>query len=67
MTADIDTKRYCWLHEGLHRLDYTPSPLTYLFRDPIMPPPMLTVALICGTGACFGIRRLRCQGVTARQ
>jgi uncharacterized iron-regulated membrane protein len=66
-TADADDRWYRWLHEGLHRLDFTPTLRTHPFRNLIMLPLMLGVTLVCGTGAWLGIRRPRRQGVTARQ
>jgi uncharacterized iron-regulated membrane protein len=56
MTADIDARRYRWLHEGLHRLDFTPALRMGPFRNLIMLPLMLGVTLVCGTGAWLGIR-----------
>jgi len=58
MVADSDGRWYRWLHEGLHRLDFTPSLRGSTFRKLVMLPLMLGVTLICGTGAWLGIRRL---------
>jgi len=58
MTADADNRWYRWLHEGLHRLDFTPALRGGTFRTLVMLPLLLGVTLICGTGAWLGIRRL---------
>jgi uncharacterized iron-regulated membrane protein len=65
--VDGDARGYRWLHEGLHRLDFTPALRRRPLWDLVMLPLMLGVTLVCGTGAWLGIRRLRHQGVTARQ
>jgi hypothetical protein len=58
-TSDMHDRWYRWLHEGLHRLDFTPALRTGTFRTLVMLPLMLGVTLVCGTGAWLGIRRLR--------
>jgi hypothetical protein len=58
MAADADSRWYRWLHEGLHRLDFTPALRGGTFRTLVMLPLMLGVTLVCGTGAWLGIRWL---------
>ena len=66
-TADADDRWYRWLHEGLHRLDFTPVLRTRPLWELIMLTLMLGVTLVCATGAWLGLRRLLRQGVTALQ
>jgi hypothetical protein len=65
--ADADDRWYRWLHEGLHRLDFTPALRSRPVWDLVMLPLILGVTLVCATGAWLGLRRLARQGVTARQ
>jgi uncharacterized iron-regulated membrane protein len=58
MVADSDGRWYRWLHEGLHRLDFTPALRGDTFRTLVMLPLLLGVTLVCATGAWLGIRRL---------
>ncbi len=58
LAADVDGRWYRWLHEGLHRLDFTPAFRGGTFRGLIMLPLLLGVTLVCGTGAWLGLRRL---------
>jgi len=57
-TSDTDDRWFRWLHEGLHRLDFTPALRNGMFRTLAMLPLMLGVTLVCGTGAWLGLRRL---------
>jgi hypothetical protein len=57
-TSDSDDRWYRWLHEGLHRLDFTPELRSGAFRTLVMLPLMLGVTLVCGTGAWLGVRRV---------
>ena len=56
---DGNSRWYRWLHEGLHRMDFTPLLRTRPLWDVIMWVLMSAVATICCTGAILGIRRLR--------
>ena len=66
-TADADDRWYRWLHEGLHRLDFTPALRSRPLWDLMMLTLMLGVTAVCVTGTWLGLRRLARQGVTARQ
>ncbi len=57
--VDADSRWYRWLHEGLHRMDFTPALRTRPLWDVIMLILMSGVAMITCTGAVLGIRRLR--------
>ena len=57
-TSDSDDRWYRWLHEGLHRLDFTPTLRSGAFRALVMLPLLLGATLVCGTGAWLGLRRL---------
>ena len=61
-TSDTDDHWYRWLHEGLHRLDFTPALRSGTFRALVMLPLLLGATLVCGTGAWLGLRRLLRQG-----
>jgi hypothetical protein len=54
---DGDDRWFRWLHDGLHRLDFTPALRNGAFRTLVMLPLMLGVTLICGTGTWLAIRR----------
>jgi uncharacterized iron-regulated membrane protein len=56
--VDADARLYRWLHEGPHRLDFTPALRRRPFWDLIMLPLMLGVTAVCGTGVWLGLRRL---------
>ncbi|HEX4508268.1 MAG TPA: PepSY domain-containing protein [Alphaproteobacteria bacterium] len=60
--SDSDDRWYRWLHEGPHRLDFTPALRNGAFRTLVMLPLLLGATLVCGTGAWLGIRRLMRQG-----
>jgi uncharacterized iron-regulated membrane protein len=66
-TADGDDRWYRWLHEGLHRFDFTPALRNRPLWDMVMLTLMLGVTAVCATGTWLGLRRLIRQGVTARQ
>jgi hypothetical protein len=55
---DGNSRWYRWLHEGLHRMDFTPMLRTRPLWDVIMWMLMCAVTMICFTGAILGIRRL---------
>jgi uncharacterized iron-regulated membrane protein len=56
--VDGNSRWYRWLHEGLHRMDFTPMLRTRPLWDVIMWILMCAVTTICFTGAVLGIRRL---------
>jgi hypothetical protein len=56
--VDGNSRWYRWLHEGLHRMDFTPMLRTRPLWDVIMWMLMCAVTMICFTGAILGIRRL---------
>ncbi len=56
---DSNSRWYRWLHEGLHRMDFTPTLRTRPLWDVVMWVLMSAVATISLTGAVLGIRRLR--------
>ena len=57
--VDGNSRWYRWLHEGLHRMDFTPMLRARPLWDVIMWVLMSAVTTICCTGAILGIRRLR--------
>jgi hypothetical protein len=56
--VDSNSRRYRWLHEGLHRMDFTPTLRARPVWDGVMLFLMCGVATVCSTGAILGIRRL---------
>jgi hypothetical protein len=60
LTAKIDrsARRYRWLHEGLHRLDFTAALRGRPQWDALMLLLMSGVTAVCATGAYLGYRRL---------
>jgi hypothetical protein len=60
LTAKIDrnAQAYRWLHQGLHRIDFTPSLRGRPQWDALMLVLMSGVTLSCVTGAYLGLRRL---------
>jgi hypothetical protein len=56
--VDGNSRWYRWLHEGLHRMDFTPTLRARPLWDVIMLVLMSAVTTICSTGAILGIRRL---------
>jgi uncharacterized iron-regulated membrane protein len=56
--ADAGSKAYRWWHSGLHRLDFSPLSRTQMFRNLVMLPLLLGAALVAGTGAFIGLRRI---------
>ena len=56
---DSNSRWYRWLHQGLHRMDFTPLLRTRPLWDVVMWVLMAAVTTICCTGAVLGIRRLR--------
>lgn len=56
---DSNSRWYRWLHQGLHRMDFTPSLRTRPLWDVVMWVLMAAVTTISCTGAVLGIRRLR--------
>jgi hypothetical protein len=60
MRAKFDSaaQGYRWLHEGLHRLDFTAPLRTRPQWDALMLALMGGVTLLCVTGVCLGYRRL---------
>jgi hypothetical protein len=60
LTAKIDpsARRYRWLHEGLHRLDFTAALRGRPQWDALMLLLMSGVTTVCTTGAYLGYRRL---------
>ena len=57
--VDSNSRWYRWLHQGLHRMDFTPGLRARPLWDVVMWVLMSAVATICITGAVLGIRRLR--------
>lgn len=57
--VDGNSRWYRWLHEGLHRMDFTPVLRARPLWDAVMWALMSGVATLCCTGAVLGIRRLR--------
>jgi hypothetical protein len=60
LTAKIDpgARRYRWLHEGLHRLDFTAALRGRPQWNALMLLLMSGVTTVCATGAYLGYRRL---------
>jgi hypothetical protein len=56
--ADAGSKAYRWWHSGLHRLDFSPLSRTQTFRNLVMLPLLFGAALVAGTGAFIGLRRI---------
>ena len=56
--VDADSRDYRWLHEGLHRLDFSAGLRTRPVWDVVMLVLMSGVTAVCGTGAYLGMRRL---------
>ncbi len=64
---DRRARAYRWLHEGLHRMDFTPGMRGRPQWDALMWVLMSGVTLLCMTGAYLGFRRLlRTQGNQCR-
>jgi hypothetical protein len=57
-TADADDRWYRWLHEGPHRLDFTPALRSRPLWDLVMLTLILGVTVVCITGTWLGWRRL---------
>lgn len=55
---DRNAQAYRWLHQGLHRLDFTPALRSRPQWDALMLVLMSGVTLLCATGAYLGLRRL---------
>jgi hypothetical protein len=55
---DLSAQSYRWLHQGLHRLDFTASLRARPQWDVLMLALMAGVTAVCGTGAYLGWRRL---------
>jgi hypothetical protein len=55
---DRNAQAYRWLHQGLHRIDFTPSLRGRPQWDALMLVLMSGVTLSCVTGAYLGLRRL---------
>ncbi len=56
--VDGNSRWYRWLHEGLHRMDFTPMLRSRPLWDVVMWVLMCAVATITCTGAVLGVRRL---------
>jgi PepSY-associated TM region len=56
---DSASRAYRWLHEGLHRLDFTSVLRSRPLWDAVLLVLMAGVTLVCVTGAYLGYRRLR--------
>ncbi len=56
--VDGNSRWYRWLHEGLHRMDFTPTLRARPLWDVVMLVLMSAVTTICCTGALLGIRRM---------
>ncbi len=56
--VDGNSRWYRWLHQGLHRMDFTPALRQRPLWDVLMWVLMSAVATISCTGAVLGIRRL---------
>jgi hypothetical protein len=55
---DANAQAYRWLHEGLHRLDFTASLRRRPQWDVLMLILLSGVTVVCVTGAYLGFRRL---------
>jgi hypothetical protein len=55
---DKSAKGYRWLHEGLHRMDFSAALRAHPTWDTLMLLLMSGVTLVCATGAYLGLRRL---------
>jgi hypothetical protein len=55
---DLSARRYRWLHEGLHRLDFTAALRGHPQWDALMLFLISGVTAVCATGAYLGYRRL---------
>src|SRR5882757_1951116 len=55
---DANARAYRWLHEGLHRLDFTESSRGRPQWDVLMLVLLCGVTVVCVTGAYLGFRRL---------
>ena len=58
MKVDHGARAYRWLHEGLHRMDFTPALRGRPQWDVLMLLLMSGVTTLCATGAYLGCRRL---------
>jgi hypothetical protein len=56
--SDRHAQAYRWLHQGLHRIDFTPTLRARPQWDTLMLVLMSGVTLSCVTGAYLGLRRL---------
>ena len=56
--VDGNSRGYRWLHEGLHRMDFTPTLRKRPFWDTLMLVLLAGVTAVTITGAWLGIRRM---------
>lgn len=52
-----NSRRYRWLHEGFHRLDFTEFLRSRPIRDFVVLSLLAGVSVVCATGAWLGVRR----------
>jgi len=55
---DGDNQMYRWLHQGLHRLDFTPTFRSRPLWDVLMLSLLMGATLVCALGTYLGIQRL---------
>jgi uncharacterized iron-regulated membrane protein len=55
---DGDAKMYRWMHQGLHRLDFTETLRARPLWDIVMLPLLSGVSFLCLIGAYLGLRSL---------
>jgi hypothetical protein len=58
MKVDRGARAYRWLHEGLHRMDFTPMLRQRPQWDALMLLLMCGATALCASGAYLGVRRL---------
>jgi hypothetical protein len=56
---DSDGRAYRWLHQGLHRLDFSPAVRAHPLWDVLTLTLLSGVTVTCGLGTYLGIRSLR--------
>ncbi|HEX3951332.1 MAG TPA: hypothetical protein VHW95_15865 [Steroidobacteraceae bacterium] len=63
---DAQARGYRWLHQGLHRLDFTALMRVRPWWDAFMLSAMLGVTAVCVTGAILGYRRVTRRASTIK-
>ena len=56
--VDRDARRYRWLHQALHRLDFSAAFRAGVARDVVRLTLLLGMTAVCGIGTYMGFRRL---------